>query len=970
MSRRRIRGVLATVVCLSAGVSLAQEADPNAAPATPPEAAAPAAPAEPAPATAAPDAAPAAAPSPPADAAPAAAPAEAAPATPPAGAATPAADAPSAKDQLPEVQIIQEKPKPEPEPVQEAAPPPKKAPPSVADYEPEPAPKPKPKKKKAAAAPPPPPPAEPAAAAETFPEPVGPEEEAEPLPQFANPVYGSPAAAGAAARAQQAPVSPINPTSVTPANLEGFSSAATNVTAAKLEAEQPRNINEVFTRVPGIIVINDDAAGHHGGLAARGAPARRSRKMLVMEDGHPVNLALWLDPSVHYFAPLDRLESVEVIRGTTIPHGPNNNFGVINARNLSPFGANETVVSSSIGFTKNKTGFFEELDDDEAALNFGTNDTDISAKWHTHTRQTSGNFGIVLSYTGENVQGTWDTERLRANDFYGALGWKGVDQDLVVSMTHARQRDNYSELNFIGEEDEDPPGLVEANFFKLGHCQICYAPAAGLNEYAGDIWRGQIVHNYYLDSDTTITSRLYAQKHTRDRYQLMTAESAPDGEIGELPVAEDDEVFFGEDTMFGRLRTFRHLGGELRGEWANRPFLAGMSQTIQAGIRYEYQDMTNRNFIGADGEILGPGDKTGLTIFDRELDANAVSAFLQTTVKPASNLSVTPGVRLEWYQVKRQNRVIAGEESEAEELEGPDAGECPPPFDDGEGCQVIEGIVFDPPVKRQQFSNFNALPGISFAYTGLHRTTVFGGYHRGMSTAVLRNEDFPAPDELGDNFELGFRTTAFTGLGLEVAGFHQRIQDYQFGSSFSDGADRSFGRADRVEINGVEILARLNSQPFTGGDYNLYGEANYTYARGIFKKGSKIDQDEDTGEEEIIDFSGNRIPEAPLHVAALTLGVQQTAGWKWDASVTWTYRGAFFTDEDNTPFGGDPEGENGEVPEVWLLSARFNMDIGNTGASIYVAGDNLLDEFYISDREDGLKPGQGRTIWTGFKYKF
>ena len=162
----------------------------------------------------------------------------------------------------------------------------------------------------------------------------------------------------------------------------------------------------------------------------------------------------------------------------------------------------------------------------------------------------------------------------------------------------------------------------------------------------------------------------------------------------------------------------------------------------------------------------------------------------------------------------------------------------------------------------------------------------------------------------------------------------------------------------------------MNSQPYTGGAYNVYGEANYTYAHATFKKGSKIDEDEDTGDEVVNDFSGNRLPEVPAHVAALTLGLQNTQGWRWDASVTWTYRGAFFTDEDNTPFGGDPEGENGEVPGVWLLSARFNMDIADTGASFYVSGDNLLDEFYISDREDGLKPGQGRTIWTGFKYKF
>ena len=55
---------------------------------------------------------------------------------------------------------------------------------------------------------------------------------------------------------------------------------------------------------------------------------------------------------------------------------------------------------------------------------------------------------------------------------------------------------------------------------------------------------------------------------------------------------------------------------------------------------------------------------------------------------------------------------------------------------------------------------------------------------------------------------------------------------------------------------------------------------------------------------------------------------------------------------------------------MWLLSARFNLDLGDTGASVFVSGDNLLDELYITDREDGMKPGLGRTIWTGFAYKF
>ncbi|HRO51395.1 MAG TPA: TonB-dependent receptor plug domain-containing protein, partial [Hyphomicrobium sp.] len=282
----------------------------------------------------------------------------------------------------------------------------------------------------------------------------------EEVPSLANSPYGSPASGGAQARAERSAQTPINPSQIIPQNLDGFSAAATNVTSEALQERQPRNINEALTRVPGVIVINDDANAHHGGIAVRGSPPRRSRKMLVMEDGHTVNLALWLDPSVHYWAPVDRLESIEVLRGTVITHGPNNNFGVINARNLSPFGPNETVISSSIGFTKTKRGSFRpidevEIDDGDVEIDFDDpvsrkSRTDVSARWHVHTRQSFDNVGVVASYTGADVQGAWDTERLRFNDFYGAIGWKGSSSDLVVSSMYARQRDDYDEQNFLG----------------------------------------------------------------------------------------------------------------------------------------------------------------------------------------------------------------------------------------------------------------------------------------------------------------------------------------------------------------------------------------------------------------------------------------------------------------------------------------------------------------------------------------
>lgn len=811
-----------------------------------------------------------------------------------------------------------------------------------------------------------------------------------------NPIYGSRASAGAAARAEVSAQTPVNPVSILPQSLEQFSSAATNLSPEIMAERQPRNINEALTRVPGVVVINDDADAHHGGIGIRGAPPRRSRKMLVMEDGHTVNLALWLDPSVHYWAPSERVESIEVIRGTIITHGPNNNFGVINSRNLSPFGPDETVVSSAIGFTRSRAGSFTPIDEIEVdgAGNVdieygdtvhGKSETDISSRWHVHTRQSYDNVGLVASYTGSDVQGTWDTERLRVHDFYGALGWKGSSSDLVVSAIHARQRDNYDEQNFLGSEMEiefaDPSmateanaarvagGLAEQQFGLLKHCKTCYAPAAGLNTYTGEIWRGQIVHNAYVDDDTTITSRFYAGYHRRDRYQLLSTESNPSGVPGAAPTpifdgGEQEGWEFGEDTMFGRLRTFRHIGGEVRGEWANRN-LFGLKQDFQAGVRYEYQDMENRNVLGRENEILENGNEGSATFFDRSLSANTVSAFLQSNIYVAKDFNVLPGIRFEWMDVSRRNRIVAAEEGEAEE--------------DG-GNLVIEDIIFDPDPSRDGFSTFNALPGIAFAYTGFKRTTIFGGYHRGLTTSVLRNEDFPASDEVGDNFNIGLRSSVIKGVDFEVAGFHQRFKDFQYGESFSAiTGDREFGRAEKAEISGVELAARINSQPFTGGDFNFFAEGNYTYARGILKEAYSYEDDGSVDD----DYSGNRIPEAPWNVAALTLGIERTTGWRWNASATWTYRGFFYTDAGNTPYGlgGEYEcenneceieeaGEGGAVESVWLLSARFNLDIGDTGASVFVAGDNLLDEFYIGDREDGMKPGLGRTVWAGFKYKF
>jgi Fe(3+) dicitrate transport protein len=871
--------------------------------------------------------------------------------TPPADAAPTTETTPDAD--VPPVEVIQPKPKPEPAPVIEAKPKP----------QPRPAPRP------VVQAPPAPPPAQPAPVEPTpiEPELVLPSLITQPTLQY----YGPPGGQGNYDRTMHSSQSPIVPIQgIIPGDLSDFSSAASRVTRQQINEQDPLTTNDILSRVPGVAILNDDGLGRHGGISVRGTPARRSRKVAVLEDGRFINQSIWLDPSTHYVPPPDRIESVEVLRGTVIVYGPNNNSGVVNFRNLQPFGPNESVVSVQGGSVALTGGHFEDVN---RALDDGD-----ATKWHAHTRQSvnaNGNrWGLVLSYTGANAQGAWDTERLRYDDFYAALGWAGVKSDFTFTTVYFAQRDNYDESNFEGEDD-GAPGELEREFFNdIKHCKTCFNPASKLNEYNADILLMQGIYNYYVNTDTTVSARVYGQVMDRARFFNIEGANPLEAEGNSRPIVDGDEVLAAEGTMEGRYRTFDHIGTELRTEFANRPFLFGLSQDVQAGVRYEHHEFVDRSFLGREGQVLKNFNSRGLDVWNRDFTADAFSAFLQTDIAVTDQLSVVPGVRLENYHISRLTKAITTDD---EEGVGPDCDAL-----GVDECIIFEGYSDDP--FNEKFTRTHVLPGVAFAWgfgakevpvdygkllkplpKPQYKSTVYGGYHRGLTMGVLRETDFPPGDELGDNYQIGLRSTAIKGLTFDIAGFHQNIQDYQFRSELTLAGDRSFEAVDEVHVNGFEAYGRLDTRPFTGWRLNPYTEASFTLADTKVEKGTTLDEDDVE-----VSVAGNYIPEVPREFAYLTAGIESTAGW--NASVSWIYRGSFYTDILNTPFGGDPEGEAGLVPSVWLLAARANytVSLNGTEAVFFVSGENLTNELYITDREDGIKPGIGRTIMAGAKIKW
>lgn len=743
----------------------------------------------------------------------------------------------------------------------------------------------------------------------------------EPTPQAPSPVAdvgpageagGSPNASeypsggqGAAARAYSAATGPIDPTrGIAPTDLSKYSGSATRVDRTAIDELRPKDNHEILARIPGVTVVNDDGMARHIGIGVRGSPPRRARKVLVLEDGQPINFSPFLDPSTHYTPPTDRVEAVEVIKGVVTPYGPLTNHGVVNFRNLNPFGANETVISGAIGYTEHSQ-------------------KSVNNMRHVHTRQNLGNVGIVASYSGSESAGAWDNEILRYNDFHGAIGLRGSNQDLTISGGFFRQRDRYDEDNW-GE-------LGDAEFFQNGWrkknpvLEGFEAPfGRELSSYNADVYRLQAAHNYYFDRDTTLSTRAYLYDQRRARF-------FPDGEV--IEEEGGTELFMG-----GRDRRYQHYGVDSRLELARRS-LFGLRQDIQVGVRYQHDKFSNIDREGEEGEILDFDNVGGRGEYSRS-KADAFAAFFQTTIHLSPTLTVTPGLRYEGYDISFRA------------------------FDD-------DGI----PDGTGKSDHDLVLPAISAAWQAGYKTTVFGGYHRGITPHVLRDATevdadlaFPLPEEVGDNFEIGLRSAAIRGLSFETAYFHSRINDYQIKEAFTIDDDNVYGTMDKVEINGVEIGARLESRPFTGGPWNFFGEATYTYARSIIEKGEDDPDadDDDPGPLPPESVAGNRLPEVPEHWAVFTLGASHRSGWY--GAVSYTYIGDFFVDTFNTVEGEDSS--LGLVDDVWLLSARINYEIPNTNLTLFAHGSNLTDELYIADRADGAKPGQARTLWGGFKYKF
>jgi Fe(3+) dicitrate transport protein len=119
---------------------------------------------------------------------------------------------------------------------------------------------------------------------------------------------------------------------------------------AEIKKTNPISANEMFRKISGIHVVDEEGAGMRVNIGMRGMDPDRSRGVLVLEDGIPVSLNPYGEPEMYYSPIIDRMSGIEVLKGSgQIMFGPQTIGGVVNYITMAPTPKQSIRVKLGVG---------------------------------------------------------------------------------------------------------------------------------------------------------------------------------------------------------------------------------------------------------------------------------------------------------------------------------------------------------------------------------------------------------------------------------------------------------------------------------------------------------------------------------------------------------------------------------------------------------------------------------------------
>ena len=525
------------------------------------------------------------------------------------------------------------------------------------------------------------------------------------------------------------------------------------------------------------------------------------------------------------------------------------------------------------------------------------------AGWGT----TIGRTGLLLDFMRKQGAGAREHISSELNDLNAKLVSRLTDRHVLTARASYYGED--SNITYSGLREDEYRANPRQNPFRNDYFYI-------------DRYGMSATHAFTISDRLVATTNVYTSNFRRHWWRQSSNSS-------QRPNDASDPACGGMANLHttcgneGRLRHYVVWGVEPR-----LRALTSIGRVVNEtdfGLRLHVEDQERRQENGA-----LPTARSGALVENNERQNVAYSGFVQNRFV-AGAWSVTPGVRIERVEYERTNRLA--------------------------GVTGSTNLV-------------EVIPGVGAAYSPGGWLTVFAGAHRGFTPPrtedVINNSTGGVVDlepERSWNYEAGLRGRVLPGLHLDAAFFRLDYENQVIPATLAGGVGSTLTNAGATLHQGLEFSARLDSAAWHPSRVNFYSRTAYTWLPVARFRGDRSSSVPGFGTTSV---TGNRLPYAPRHLLAWTLGAVHASGL--DVNLEAVLTGGQFGDDLNT-LAPSPDGQRGLLPSYTLWNAAANYP-ATRRMTLFVAVKNLFDRTVIVDRSRGILPGAPRLVHAGVRVGF
>ncbi len=364
---------------------------------------------------------------------------------------------------------------------------------------------------------------------------------------------------------------------------------------------------QVFAKVPGLTVWENDGSGAQLGIAARGLSPNRSWEFNMRQNGHDICADVFGYPEAYYTPPMEAVDRIEVVRGAaSLAYGPQ--FG-----GLVNFQIKRGATDRPLAF---------------------------------ETRQTIGSFGSLNSYNAlGGTKGRWNYYTYLHHR--GAEGWRANSRYSTTTAYGAvefRASDKLklgAQFTRMDLRSQQPGGLTDAQFAADPR-----SSSRARNWMVLPWHTGALTAEFRPDARTLVDVNLFGTISERNSVGFLKAIDLPDTvnrATGEYATRQVDRDAYSNGGLEVRVRRgWRFLKRDAQLAFGVRAYAASTRRRQQG-----------TGSTGADADIAIDG------AFARELDLTTQNAAfcVENLFRLSDRLSITPGIRIEHIVSRVDGRI-------------------------------------------------------------------------------------------------------------------------------------------------------------------------------------------------------------------------------------------------------------------------------------------------------------------------